>query len=67
MSSGFISEVEIAEKRKVRQEEWEKVRKPDQPIGKYNVFVSSVKLRNTLTRFSTPSLPQINVSIFSIF
>lgn len=51
MSSGFISEVEIAEKRKVRQEEWEKVRKPDQPIGKYTVFVLSVKLRNTLTRF----------------
>lgn len=43
MSSGFISEVEIAEKRKVRQEEWEKVRKPDQPIGKYTVFVLFVK------------------------
>ncbi|XP_039284063.1 PSME3-interacting protein isoform X2 [Nilaparvata lugens] len=32
MSSGFISESEIAEKRKCRQEEWEKVRKPDQPL-----------------------------------
>ncbi|KAG8304806.1 hypothetical protein J6590_085731 [Homalodisca vitripennis] len=32
MSSGFISETEIAEKRRIRQEEWEKVRKPDQPL-----------------------------------
>lgn len=32
MSSGFISETELAERRRVRQEEWEKVRKPDQPL-----------------------------------
>ncbi|XP_001606256.1 PSME3-interacting protein [Nasonia vitripennis] len=32
MSSGFISEAEIAEQRKIRQEEWEKVRSADQPI-----------------------------------
>lgn len=32
MSSGFITEAEIAEKRKCRQEEWEKVRRPDQPL-----------------------------------
>jgi len=32
MSSGFISETEIAEKRRLRQEEWEKVRQPDQPL-----------------------------------
>lgn len=32
MSSGFISETELAERRRIRQEEWEKVRKPDQPI-----------------------------------
>lgn len=32
MSSGFITESEIAERRRVRQEEWEKVRKPDQPL-----------------------------------
>lgn len=31
MSSGFISEAELAEQRRIRQEEWEKVRKPDQP------------------------------------
>lgn len=34
MSSGFISEVEIEEKRRLRQEEWEKVRKPNEPLGK---------------------------------
>ncbi|XP_058793373.1 PSME3-interacting protein [Phymastichus coffea] len=32
MSSGFISEAEIAEQRKLRQQEWEKVRTPDQPL-----------------------------------
>ena len=33
MSSGFISENEIAEQRKKRQEEWERVRTADQPKG----------------------------------
>lgn len=33
MSSGFISEGELAEQRRIRQEEWEKVRKPGQPEG----------------------------------
>ncbi|XP_066588722.1 PSME3-interacting protein isoform X2 [Prorops nasuta] len=32
MSSGFISEAEIAEQRRIRQEEWEKVRTADQPL-----------------------------------
>ncbi|XP_073823763.1 PSME3-interacting protein [Musca autumnalis] len=32
MSSGFITESELAEARKRRQEEWEKVRTPDQPL-----------------------------------
>lgn len=31
MSSGFISEAEIAEQRRMRQEEWERVRTADQP------------------------------------
>ena len=30
----FVSEVDIGEKRQKRQEEWEKVRKPDEPLGK---------------------------------
>ncbi len=29
----FVSEDELAEQKKKRQEEWEKVRKPDDPIG----------------------------------
>lgn len=33
MSSGFVTESEITEARKKRQEEWEKVRQPDQPLG----------------------------------
>lgn len=32
MSSGFVTESEINEARKLRQEEWEKVRQPDQPL-----------------------------------
>lgn len=36
MSSGFITETELAEARKKRQEEWEKVRAPDQPLGKHD-------------------------------
>lgn len=34
MSSGFVTEAEVAEARQKRQEEWEKVRQPDQPMGK---------------------------------
>ena len=37
MSSGrglsFVSETDLEEKRKKRQEEWEKVRQPDEPLG----------------------------------
>jgi len=32
MSSGFVTATELAEARKKRQEEWEKVRQPDQPL-----------------------------------
>lgn len=32
MSSGFISEAELAEQRRMRQEEWERVRTADQPL-----------------------------------
>lgn len=35
MSSGFVTEAEIAEAKKARQEEWEKVRQPNQPLGKF--------------------------------
>lgn len=38
MSSGFISESEILEARRRRQEEWEKVRTEDQPKGVLNSF-----------------------------
>lgn len=35
MSSGFITESEISEIRKRRQEEWDSVRKADDPLGQY--------------------------------
>lgn len=52
MSSGFISEVELEERRRLRQEEWEKVRKPDEPTGSlvyslrglYMLFTESVNV-----------------------
>jgi len=37
MSSGFVSETELAERRRIRQEEWDKVRTAEQPLG--NVLV----------------------------
>lgn len=36
----FVSETEIEEKKQKRQEEWEKVRKPDDPEGITNNLVS---------------------------
>lgn len=34
LSRKFVTEAELDEQRKKRQEEWEKVRKPDDPEGK---------------------------------
>lgn len=34
LSRKFVTEAELDEKRKKRQEEWEKVRKPEDPVGK---------------------------------
>jgi len=36
----FVSEAEIEEKRKKRQEEWEKVRQPHQPLGTLSLLQS---------------------------
>jgi len=33
MLNAFVSETELDEKRKKRQEEWERVRKPEDPVG----------------------------------
>jgi hypothetical protein len=45
MSSGFITEAEAAEARQKRQEEWERVRKPEDPLGVYNSNLPSVLCR----------------------
>jgi len=44
MSSGFISEAEIAEQRRMRQEEWERVRRADQPLGYIDDFIYVVHI-----------------------
>ena len=35
MLKQFVTEKEIEEVKKKRQEEWEKVRRPDQPLGRH--------------------------------
>lgn len=40
MSTGFVTETEAAELRKKRQEEWEKVRNPEDPQGNFLLFIS---------------------------
>jgi len=41
----FVSETEIDEIRQKRQEEWEKVRKEDDPLGKHYASLLTVFLR----------------------
>lgn len=43
LSRKFVSEAELDEKRKKRQEEWEKVRKPDDPEGKHTYICSQIQ------------------------
>lgn len=38
LSRKFVSEAELDERRKKRQEEWEKVRKPNDPEGKNSIY-----------------------------
>lgn len=35
----FVSEAELEARRLKRQEEWEKVRKPEDPLGKKNIYI----------------------------
>ncbi|GAV05241.1 hypothetical protein RvY_15404 [Ramazzottius varieornatus] len=44
----FVTETEIEEKRKVRQQEWEKVRKPDEPLEAPEVPVDNRTLYDRL-------------------
>lgn len=39
LSRKFVSEAELDKRRQKRQEEWEKVRKPDDPQGKNRIHV----------------------------
>lgn len=38
MSSGFVTSSELDEERKRRQDEWEKARKPEDPISRDYLF-----------------------------
>lgn len=50
LSRKFVSESEIDEKRKKRQEEWEKVRNPDDPEGE--TFALSTPIRQINRRLN---------------
>lgn len=39
--NNFVSESALEEKRRLRQEEWDKVRKPEDPAGKLITFCSN--------------------------
>lgn len=39
--NNFVSESALEEKRRLRQEEWDKVRKPEDPAGKLMTFCSN--------------------------
>ena len=42
--NNFVSEKELNEKRQKRQEEWEKVRKPNDPKGCVFLYIPCYKL-----------------------
>ena len=46
----FVSEAEIEDVRKKKQEEWEKVRKESDPIGKLNYLVEDFLVKVELIR-----------------
>ena len=46
----FVSETEIEDVRKKKQEEWEKVRKESDPIGKLNYLVEDFLVKVELIR-----------------
>lgn len=35
----FVTETEIEERRKKRQEEWDRVRQPNQPLGQFYISI----------------------------
>ena len=52
----FITEKEVEEVKKKRQEEWERIRKPDQPLGKTLHVLNSVCVWHHITRLSCDQL-----------
>ena len=55
--NSFVSENDLEERRRKRQEEWEKVRKPDDPIGNihhlFNLLLYLINNLYILTNRST--------------
>lgn len=52
MSSGFITEKEVEEAKRIRQEEWDKVRKPEDPEQvKYQIYCLNFTWHSKLNHF----------------
>ena len=43
----FVNEGKLDEDRARKQAEWERVRKPDDPLGYYLILIISTKILNT--------------------
>lgn len=50
----FVSEAELEERRKRRQEEWEKVRKPEDPEGMGQILVTIGKRSGDISKKTKP-------------
>lgn len=53
----FISEDQIEQKKRIKQEQWEQTRRPDQPLGNLFIFVSGIDFGHVFwsSHFKSPS------------
>jgi hypothetical protein len=60
----FVTETELAEIKQKRQEEWEKTRRPDQPLGKLQAPTLSVACRHWFAVLERPEEAYETRSLF---
>lgn len=65
----FVSEAELEERRKRRQEEWEKVRKPEDPEGIRQILITEEKRSESvsLTRRTEVKVVACIVQVQKVF
>lgn len=67
MSSGFVTETELAERRKIRQEEWDKVRTAEQPLGTFVPCYNIIATFNICFRLLCTEVPEEQYDHRSLF